>query len=243
MKNRLNRTATIGIAASVGLVVGMMFMPAIAETFTPMPSASPTAYPSSSPTHGSADSATDPANDSADPNSDPSPNPSESADPGFVPATNVIDALEAVYRGQVWMQIADVYRELCLDEGDYGHVQQMINEYTASGETQYADLYQQRLDEHNALVDSSNEQISILNERLNDAIVTHGWALHDQTEAVYQAKLDRSRVEPSIANRIKLAKLGASAASAKGLSTDPWDRQLEALKNAQSEFARSRGGF
>ena len=242
MKTRLNRTATISIAASVGVIVGMIFMPALAQTFTPMPSASPSTYPTDMPTDGTDDLAGDGTTDT-DSGAEPSPNPTESNDSGFVPATNIIDALEAVYRGQVWMQIADVYRELCLDEGDYVHVQQMIDEYTASGETQYADLYQVRLDEHNALVDSSNEQLSILNDRLNDAIVTHGWALHDQTEAVYQAKLDRSRLEPSIANRIKLVKLGAANALAKGLSSDPWDRQLEALQNAQREFARSRGGF
>jgi hypothetical protein len=226
----------------VGVIVGMIFMPALAQTFTPMPSASPSTYPSGLPADGTDDSAGDGTTDS-DSGTAPSPEPTETTDSGFVPATNIIDALEAVYRGQVWMQIADVYRELCLDEGDYGHVQQMIDAYTASGETQYADLYQVRLDEHNALVDSSNEQLSILNDRLNDAIVTHGWALHDQTEAVYQAKLDRSRLEPSIANRIKMVKLGAANALAKGLSSDPWDRQLEALQNAQKEFARSRGGF
>ena len=198
--------------------------------------------PADSPTASTAEALDDGTGDS-DSQLEPSTNPTDSTDPGFEPATNVIDALEAVYRGQVWMQIADVYRELCLDEGDYVHVQQMIDEYTASGETQYADLYQVRLDEHNALVDSSNEQITILSERLTDAIVTHGWALHDQTEAVYQAKLDRSRLEAPIANRIKLVKLGAANALAKGLSSDPWDRQLEALKNAQNEFARSRGGF
>jgi hypothetical protein len=242
LKNRLNRTATIGIAAGVGLIVGMMFMPAIADSLNPFPSASPTPFASESPTEGT-DASGDLADPNTDPNVEPTPAPEESQEPGYVPATNVIDALEAVYRGQVWLQIADVYRELCLDEGDYGHVQQMIDEYTASGDLQYANLYQQRLDEHNALVDSSNEQLAILNDRLNDAIVTHGWALHDEQEAVYQAKLDRSRVESSLNNRIKLAKLGAAAARDKGLTTDPWDRQLRALQEAKSEFARSRGGF
>jgi hypothetical protein len=141
------------------------------------------------------------------------------------------------------MQIADVYNDLCLDEGDWAHVEQAVADYTASGETRIAARYQSLLDEHNALVASSSEQIAILQERLRDVIVTHGWAVRDQTEAVYQAKLERSRVQAQIANRLATARLGSASATDQGLSDEDWVNQIDALTKAQHLFGQSREGF
>ncbi|MEY4349454.1 MAG: hypothetical protein RL719_751, partial [Actinomycetota bacterium] len=151
--------------------------------------------------------------------------------------------LEAEYQAQTWLQIADVYNELGLDDGDYEHVKEAIADYTAMGDPRTAARYQALLDDHNALVDSCDEQLKILNERLKDTITTHGWAIRDQNEAVYQAKLERSRAQGTIASRIAAANLGLEASLRDGLDASAWANQIDALETARRLFADSREGF
>lgn len=231
MKLQISRAGAVAIAVPVALIAGSVFMPAIGEVLAPSASPSPVPY------------ATEWLNSQESQTAEPTDAPVDSGVDEYVAPRSILSALEAEYRAQVWLQIAEVYQELCLDEGDYGHVQQAIADYTASGDTDIAQMYQDRLDEHNALVDSSNEQLSLLRERLNDVISTHGWAIHDQEEAVYQAKLDRSRGERSIASRLRAAQLGFDGASFKGLDSYIWQQQIDALEKAKAEFSRSRQGF
>lgn len=207
-----------------------MFLPAMAQIVTPTPSPVASEQQSGEPL-------IDP---SAQPSDIPSPEPTTDA---WQPTRSILEALEAEYQAQVWLQIADVYNELGLDDGDYEHVADAIEEYNAMGNPRTAARYQKLLDEHNALVDSCDEQLKILNERLNDTITTHGWAIRDQTEAVYQAKLERSRAQGTIVSRIAAANLGLDASLRDGLDASAWSNQIDALETARRLFADSREGF
>lgn len=207
-----------------------MFLPAMAQIVTPTPSLVASEQQSGEPL--------------IDPSDQPSDIPSpETTTDAWQPTRGILEALEAEYQAQVWLQIADVYNELGLDDGDYEHVADAIEEYNAMGDSRTAARYQKLLDEHNALVDSCDEQLKILNERLNDTITTHGWAIRDQTEAVYQAKLERSRAQGTIASRIAAANLGLDASLRDGLDASAWSSQIEALETARRLFADSREGF
>ena len=207
-----------------------MFLPAVADIISPTPSPIASEQQSSEPV--------------IDPIDQPSDIPSpETTTDAWHPTRVILEALEAEYQAQVWLQIADVYNELGLDEGDYQHVAEAIEQYTAMGDPRTAARYQKLLDEHNALVDSCDEQLKILNERLNDTITTHGWAIRDQNEAVYQAKLERSRAQGTIASRIAAANLGLDASLRDGLDASAWSSQIEALETARRLFADSREGF
>ena len=227
---RVNRLTVIAVSSAVGVVVGSMFLPAVAEMISPTPS--PVAS----------------EQQLGEPLTDPSEQPTDSASPEpsidvWQPTRGILDALEAEYQAQVWLQIADVYNELGLDDGDYEHVAEAINDYNAMGDPRTAARYQKLLDEHTALVDSCNEQLKILNDRLNDTIATHGWAIRDQNEAVYQAKLERSRAQGSISSRISAANLGLDASLRDGLDASAWSSQIDALETARKLFTDSREGF
>ncbi len=232
-KFRVNRLTVIAISSAIGVIVGSMFLPAVAEIISPTPSPIITEQPSGEPV-------VDPNDPSDQPSMTPSPEPTQHA---WQPTRSILDALEAEYQAQTWLQIADVYNDLGLDDGDYQHVEEAIADYTAMGDPRTAARYQALLDEHNALVDSCDEQLKILNERLSDTITTHGWAIRDQAEAVYQAKLERSRAQGAIASRIAAANLGLQAAQRDGLGGSAWVSQIDALETARRLFADSREGF
>ena len=234
-KFQVNRLTVIAISSAVGVIVGSMFLPAVAQIITPTPSPQASEQVSSEQVIG------EPGFDATDqPTDTPSPEPTPDA---WQPTRGILEALEAEYQAQVWMQIADVYHELGLDDGDYQHVEEAIAEYTALGEPRTAARYQALLDDHNALVSSCEEQLAILNQRLNDTITTHGWAVRDQTEAVFQAKLERSRAQSTIASKIAAANLGFQASQRDGLVAGNWSNQIDALEMAQKLFADSREGF
>ena len=229
-KFHVNRLTVITISSAVGVVVGSMFLPAMAQIITPTPS--PQASEQST------------GESTIDPSDQPTDNPStEPTTDAWQPTSGILDALEAEYQAQTWLQIADVYNELGLDDGDYEHVKEAIADYTAMGDPRTAARYQALLDDHNALVDSCDEQLQILNERLKDTITTHGWAIRDQNEAVYQAKLERSRAQGTIASRIAAANLGLEASQRDGLDASAWANQIDALETARRLFADSREGF
>ena len=229
MALQFNKLGTASVAASVGLIVGTVLMPALAETLNPFPSASPSPSYSQSPTEAPIDLSTD--------------EPSVSPDPQWTPSVSVVHALELEYQGSIWVQIADVYNELCLDEGDYQHVQDQIDFYTSAGDLADAQLYQDRLDAHTALVSASEEQLQLLKDRMRDFVNTAGWAPLDQTQAIYQAKLERSRLEAQIVSKMAAARDGLDNARANGLDASVWQKQIDSLRHAQSAFGQSRLGF
>ena len=229
-KFQVNRLTVITISSAVGVIVGSMFLPAMAQIITPTPSPQASEQITGEPIIDATDQPTD----------TPSPEPTTDA---WQPTRGILEALEAEYQAQTWLQIADVYNELGLDDGDYEHVKEAIADYTAMGDPRTAARYQALLDDHNALVDSCDEQLKILNERLKDTITTHGWAIRDQNEAVYQAKLERSRAQGRIESRIAAANLGLEASLRDGLDASAWTNQIDALQTAQRLFSDSREGF
>jgi hypothetical protein len=234
LKWHISRTAVIAVSAGVGVIVGSMFLPALADVInpTPQPSASESAAPSESPT--------------ASDGSAPTPTPSDAATPSPTQAplssNTVLDGLVAVHQAQVWLQMAQVWNKLCIDEGDYVHAQEQVDYYTSTGELEIANRYQVLLSSHKALVDATNETVGLLQKRLG-AISRNSVSTLNLQDQVDQAQLDRATAQGEIDLLIVAAKNGYLNANNQGLATTWWQSQLNALLSARQLFADSRQAF
>jgi hypothetical protein len=234
LKWHINRTGVIAISSAVGVIVGSMFIPALADVInpTPQPLASESAAPSESPT--------------ASDGSAPTPTPSDEATPAPTQAplssNTVLDGLVAIQQAQVLVQLADAFNKLCLDEGDYVHAQEQVDYYTATGELSIAKRYQALLDSHRRLETSVNEQVALLKRHLN-GISRNSIMTLDLQNQVDQAQLDRAATEPILDTQIQAAQAGFDAAQRDGLTTEWWQQQIDALESAKQLFASSRQAF
>jgi hypothetical protein len=240
LKWQISRTAVIAVSAGVGVIVGSMFLPALADVINPTQSPTPTDTSdfnydaSATPTPG-------------DPNADSAtaePTPSEVVLPTTPPlaSNQVLDGLVAVHQAQVWLQMAQVWNKLCLDEGDYVHAQQQVDYYTSTGELDIANRYQVLLSSHKALVDATNETIGLLQKRLG-AINRNSVSTLNLQDQVDQAQLDRAAAQGESDLLVVAAKNGYTNANNQGLDTTLWQSQLNALLSARQLFADSRQAF
>ena len=240
LKWHISRTAVIAVSAGVGVIVGSMFLPALADVINATQSPTPTDTSDSNsdasvtPTPGSTDADTPTAE----------PTPTEAVAPSTPPLSSnqVLDGLVAVHQAQVWLQMAEVWNKLCLDEGDYTHAQEQVDYYTSTGELDIANRYQVLLSTHLALVDSTNESIGLLQRRLG-AISRNSISTLNLQDQVDQAQLDRAAAQGESDSLIVAAKNGYINANNQGLDTSLWQNQLNALMSARQLFADSRQAF
>ena len=234
LKWHISRTAVIGLSAAVGVIVGSMFLPALADVINPTASPTPTQA----------------ASDNSDASATPTPEPSDTSTPSVEPtpvtaplaSNEVLDGLVAVGQAQVWLQMAQVWNKLCLDEGDYQHAEEQVNYYTSTGELSIANRYQALLNSHRALAKATDEQIALLQRRLG-AIGRSTISTFNLQDQVDQAQLDRAATEGEIDSLIDAAKTGYLAAQTQGLTTDWWQSQLNALLSAKQLLSDSRQAF
>jgi len=234
LKWHINRTGVIAISSAVGVIVGSMFIPALADVInpTPQPSASESVAPSESPLPSDGAAPTPTPSDGA------TPNPTEAP----LSSNTVLDGLVAIQQAQVLVQLADAFNKLCLDEGDYVHAQEQVDYYTSTGELSIAKRYQTLLDSHRRLETSVNEQVALLKRRLTGISRNSILTLELQNQ-VDQAQLDRAATEPILDTQIQAAQAGFDAAQSDGLTTEWWQQQIDALESAKQLFASSRQDF
>ena len=232
LKWHISRTAVIAVSSGVGVIVGSMFLPALADVInpTPQPSLSQTAMPSDSPT----------PSDGATPT--PTAVPTETATQSPLSSNTVLDGLVAIQQAQVLVQLADAFNKLCLDEGDYVHAQEQVDYYTSTGELSIAKRYQALLDSHRRLETSVNEQVVLLKRRLSN-ISRNSIMTLDLQNQVDQAQLDRAATEPILDTQIQVAQDGFESAKTQELPIDWWQQQISALESAKQLFASSRQAF
>jgi hypothetical protein len=240
LKWQISRTAVIAVSAGVGVIVGSMFLPALADVINPTQSPTPTDTSDSNYDASATPTPGDPNVDS--PTAEPTP--SEVVLPTTPPlaSNQVLDGLVAVHQAQVWLQMAQVWNKLCLDEGDYVHAQEQVDYYTSTGELDIANRYQVLLSSHKALVEATNETIGLLQKRLG-AINRNSVSTLNLQDQVDQAQLDRAAAQGESDLLVVAAKNGYINANNQGLDTTLWQNQLNALLSARQLFADSRQAF